>query len=154
MLTRSELQVRTCEFADLPAVQYLVDDLYASDPSTSELRPDIALTFAELGSKPDKGVLLVASTGDGTVIAYCIAIFFWSNEYAGNIIDLDEMNVLPQYRHQKVGSSMLEYLRQTYSEHLSGFCLQVSRDNTPALRFCKSHGFAVSRNEHWIAVEG
>jgi GNAT superfamily N-acetyltransferase len=152
MLIQSELHIRKCRESDLLAVQELVDDLYANDPNTVDLRPQISLTFAELDSKPDKGVLLVATNPEGLLVAYCIAIFFWSNEYAGNIIDLDEMNVLPNYRHHGIGTSLLNYLKETYRENLSGFCCQVSRENQPAIRFCRSHGFAISRNEHWIAV--
>lgn len=152
MLTQSELLFRKCTEADLDAVQALVDDLYASDPNTADLRPDVRLTFAELYAKPDKGVLLVATNDDQVVIAYCIAIFFWSNEYAGNIIDLDEMNILPAYRKQGIASSLLDYLKATYKERLSGFACQVSRDNTPAIRFCRANRFSVSRNEHWISI--
>lgn len=153
MLIQSELLFRRCIESDLDAVQALVDDLYASDPQTAELRPDVRLTFAELDAKPDKGVLLVATNNASLVVAYCVAIFFWSNEYAGNIIDLDEMNILPAYRKQGIATALLDYLKTTYKENFSGFACQVSRDNAPAIRFCKSNRFSVSRNEHWIAVE-
>lgn len=152
MSAQSKLAIRLCTASDLPAVQALVDDLYANDPNTVDLRPDVSLTFAELNAKPDKGVLLVVANEASVVVAYCIAIFFWSNEYAGNIIDLDEMNVLPEYRHKGVGRQVLSYLRETFKDKLSGFGCQVSKDNEPAIRFCKAQGFSLSRNEHWIAV--
>ncbi len=153
MLIQSELLFRKCEESDLDVVQALVDDLYANDPNTADLRPNVRLTFAELNAKPDKGVLIVATNDQDVVIAYCIAIFFWSNEYAGNIIDLDEMNIIPEYRQRGIASALLDYLKATYKENLSGFACQVSKDNAPAIRFCKSNRFSVSRNEHWIAVE-
>jgi len=142
---------RFCVEADLQAVQQLVNDLYASDPNVSDLRPDIALTFLELSRKPEKGRLVVFEK-DSQIIGYCIAIFFWSNEYAGNIVEIDELYISEHHRGSGIGTALFKWLKQTFADHLAGFSLQVAHHNKDARRLYEKLGFLSSRNEHMIRI--
>lgn len=147
----TSLLFRDCRAADLDAVQALVDDLYISDPNTPDTRPDITLTFNELERRPDKGRLIVLES-DSSVIGYCIIIFFWSNEYGGNIIDVDELCLAGARRGEGIGAKLFDWLEKEYSDNLVGFSFQVAHFNEPMLKLARKLGFEVARNQHLIKV--
>src|SRR5207253_10894766 len=82
---------------DLPAVRSFVDQMYEEDAAAHGGTPDIDLTFKELKTRPDKGRLLLIER-DGTPVGYAIIVFFWSNEYRGNSIDIDELFIAENSR--------------------------------------------------------
>jgi len=142
---------RICVESDVGRVQLLADELYDSDPNTKNIRPDLRLTYQELTGKPEKGRLIVFEA-ESEVIGYCIAIFFWSNEYRGNILEIDELYVSEKWRSTGVGTKLFGWLERTFAEEVVGFSLQVANHNKPALRFYQRLGFLPARNEHMIRL--
>ncbi|MBX9692298.1 MAG: GNAT family N-acetyltransferase [Cyanobacteria bacterium] len=140
---------RQCVEADLESVQELVNHLYESDPNTPNLHPDVSLTHKELSSKPEKGRLIVFEKSD-EIVGYCILIFFWSNEYGGNVIEIDEICIASQWRAFGIGTKLLDWIEKTFSENFSGLSLQVSNKNNAMLKFIEKMGFGESRNRHFI----
>jgi GNAT superfamily N-acetyltransferase len=136
---------------DVDALQSLADGLYASDPNTTNIRPDLRLTWSELNARPEKGRVIVFEN-EGELIGYCIAIFFWSNEYRGNILEIDELFVDENHRSSGIGTRLFTWLEHTLSDCIVGFSLQVANHNKPALKFYRKLGFLPARNEHMIRV--
>jgi ribosomal protein S18 acetylase RimI-like enzyme len=144
------LTVEVCGKDDLREVQALCDGLYSEDPNIADLRVDIVPTWKEFSEHPDKGLLLSIKDKD-TVVGYCIAIFFWSNEYSGDLIEIDELNIAENYRGYGAGTLIFAWLRDKYPL-CKGFTLQVADKNERARKWYHKLGFTVSRNQHLIWV--
>lgn len=142
---------RQCVEADLPHVQTLVDELYRDDPNTQDVSTDIRRTFAELQTRPEKGRLIVFDDG-GNVVGYCIIIVFWSNEYGGNIIDIDEICIAAQKRRSSIATDLILWLEETFKSDAVGFSLEIAHHNTAAQNLARKMGFSPVRNQHMIKI--
>lgn len=151
MSTTTTIQFRLSRESDLPLLQRFVDTLYSEDENVSGKRPDVSITFRHLQSHPDKGQLL-ALEHNGTVCGYAIIIFFWSNEYASNIIEIDELFIDEHHRGTGVGSAFFQWLRLHFKETAGGLSLQVAHKNIKAEKLYERLGFKISRNKHMFKI--
>jgi ribosomal protein S18 acetylase RimI-like enzyme len=127
--------------------------MYEVDPNTQDVKADVGLTFLEFEQRPEKGRLIVFDD-DGNVVGYCIIIFFWSNEYGGNIIDIDEICVARERRRSSLATDLIVWLEKTFSTEAVGFTLEIAHHNKAAESLVKKMGFAPVRNQHMIKVSG
>lgn len=141
------LVIRDCKKADLPALQPLVDELYLTDTGPDAEIPDVQLTYKALKASPKKGRLLVFEQG-GELIGYAIIIFFWSNEFAGDIVEIDEILVIDEARGMGVATRFFQWLTREYKGVAKGWSLQVKPSNKAALRLYEGLGFRYSANWH------
>ena len=148
----ADIVFRTCTERDLPAVQGLVEQLYAGLRGAVPVHTDISLTYRELTGKPDKGRVIVFESA-GRLIGYGIIIFFWSNEYSGDVIEIDELFVAEDRRSLGAATQFFSWLFSTFGARSSGFALQVSRKNLDALRLYKRLGFSESPNLHLLRID-
>lgn len=79
-----------------------------------------------------------------TTIGLRIAHRFWSNELGGNICEVDELFVVPEYRSQGFGKSLFEAIAQgdLWPTPIIGMALGVTPDNVRARRLYERLGFA------------
>jgi GNAT superfamily N-acetyltransferase len=78
-------------------------------------------------------------------------VFFWSNEFSGDIIEIDEMVVDEKYRGLGIGKAFFLWLDSTFCG-CRGFALQTSLKNEMARRLYESVGFVASRNRYFIKL--
>lgn len=142
---------REAKDSDIGTIQSMVDNLYDGDPATKGICADVSLTYRHFFSYPEKGRLIVIQNGD-QIIGYCIVVFFWSNEYQGNIIEIDEMYIGENYRGRGICAKLFEWLEQEFEADLAGFALQCSENNLAAMSATKKLGFMPSRNKHMIRL--
>lgn len=142
------LTIRSATRADLFAVQNLVEELYSEDANCRHANPSIFLTYQEFKKRPDKGTLVVFDAGDD-LAGYAILIFFWSNEYRSNLIEIDELFVKNQFRGQGLGQAFFQWLETEFPNE-AGLTLQVAHANPRAKQLYEKLGFSVSRNIHMI----
>jgi GNAT superfamily N-acetyltransferase len=143
---------RTAGDGDLVLLRRLMDELYSEDPNIASLpRPDISLTMREFRAHPEKGRLVLLEC-DGTPCGYAILVFFWSNEYGNNIIEIDEVFVDSDFRGRGIGGKFFSWLRSEFADSSAGWTLQVSHKNEDARRLYERLGFKSSRNEHMICI--
>lgn len=133
---------RRCVTDDLPIVEAMVSELYATDIGESDTSsPNIRLTFETLSKRPDCGEIIVFEW-NGKVIGYAILIFVWSNEFNGFFLDVDEVYVCESARGKGVAKSFFKWLESEHSDRsVVAFSLQVSATNLDALRLYESIGF-------------
>jgi ribosomal protein S18 acetylase RimI-like enzyme len=131
---------------DLPAFCDMVNGLYTED--TSPLRPgteNARNTFAELEKHPEKGRILIFESA-GQTAGYAILIHFWSNEYGGNKIIIDEIFVLPEFRGRGFARAFFRYLQSAYPLPAQALELEVTPDNARARKLYESLGFRPAKN--------
>jgi len=106
--------------------------------------------LAELRTNPVRGKALVLEL-DGHAEGYALLISFWSNEYGGEVCNVDEIYIRPMQRKKGHGKELIRYLLKTtplWSRRPAPIELEVSPQNTRARALYKSLGFRPSRNMH------
>lgn len=146
------IDIRDSQSADLDALQKLVNSLYLEDSRPGMVHiPEIQATFRELQRHPEKG-RLISFVRAGKVVGYCILINFWSNEYSGDIIEVDEIFVDKSNRGCGIGSQLFDWLEKESGSNAVGFSLQVTPSNARARSLYEKLGFSLSPNNHFIKL--
>lgn len=136
--------------SDADIVSGMMKGLYSEDPSGKPMTDEKVLkTFEELTSKPERGTIWVIEK-DSALVGYSITINYWSNEYGGNILFLDELYILPSHRRSGIGSELIKYLREQRPNGAVAILLEVHPDNINASSFYRSAGFHRSRYDHFV----
>jgi len=127
----------------------MIHELYGEDPSTKRITDKkISQTIRELRCNPNKGKIVVFAK-ENVIIGYSILIFYWSNEYGGDVLHIDELYVKPEHRGYGVATQFFRKLLR--SEHGAvALQLEVTPSNKRALNYYKRLGFKKTRNLHLI----
>jgi GNAT superfamily N-acetyltransferase len=146
-----EINFRRCRPEDLNQIRSFVSSMYVEDADAhAGTVGDIDLTFRELDSKPDKGQLIVIEKNND-LIGYAILIFFWSNEFHGDVIDIDELFIASDHRGGGAGKAFFIWLSQTFPK-AAAWSLQVSHANSRAAKLYENLGFTTTRNRHMLKL--
>lgn len=133
--------------SDESAISELIFNLYEEDPNYKKVSPEkIKKTFEMLRTQPERGNILVMELKQ-EIIGYAILINYWSNEFGGNILNIDELFIKKEYRAQGIGTDFIKYLAQSKFGESVALELEVTPENTPALRLYKRLGFKVYKNQ-------
>lgn len=124
----------------------LVLDLYRDDISGKPMTEQkIRNTIAMLTAKPDLGTILIIENGD-VAVGYAILINFWSNEYGGIMLNIDELYIAPPHRSKGFSTAFIRYLTETRFNNAVALQLEVSPKNHSARRLYDSLGFTPHPN--------
>ena len=124
----------------------LVLDLYAGDISGKPMTEQkIRNTIATLTARPGLGSILMIENGDETV-GYAILINFWSNEYGGIMLNIDELYVAPVHRAKGFATAFVRHLAESRFNNAVALQLEVSPKNRSARRLYDSLGFTPHPN--------
>ncbi len=127
----------------------MVHALYSEDPSPQ--KPGIEntrLTFQEFEKHPEKGRIIIFENVND-IAGYAILVHFWSNEYGGNKIFIDEIFVLPSFRGQGIAKSFFQYLETDFPMPAVALELEVTPDNSAARRLYERLGFRPAKNTYF-----
>jgi GNAT superfamily N-acetyltransferase len=102
-------------------------------------------TVHELNCHPEKGTVFVIEKGND-LVGYAIVINYWSNEYGGNILNIDELYLLPAHRRQGIARDFIGLLERVAPAGTIAMQLEVARANKGACGFYKKIGFTVRSN--------
>ena len=105
---------------------------------------NIESTVDELARHPEKGTVFVIERGND-LAGYAILINSWSNEYGGNILNIDELYLLPAHRRQGIASDFIGLLSRVVPAGTVAMQLEVAHSNKSASLY-KKLGFRVCRN--------
>ena len=120
--------------------------LYAEDAPSSGYTPrNFRATIDHLLAHPDHGRVVLLTEGS-SVRGYALLIPFWSNEFGGTVLFVDEMFVIPEARNRGIGRSFFKFLHQTRPFEAVALALEVSPGNAGALRLYESLGFRRQKN--------
>ena len=124
----------------------MMQALYAEDKS--ELPVDqsrFAIHVETLVAKPSTGRIVLFRQGE-LLCGYALLIPYWSNEFGGTVLFVDEMFVIPEVRNRGIGRSFFKSLDQARPFEAVALALEVSPGNSGALRLYESLGFRQQRN--------
>lgn len=131
---------------DKEVVARMIVDLYTEDPTLKTItEASIEKTFDAFEKHPDRGVIMVLEV-EKKIIGYAILANFWSNEFGGNIVIIDELFVQKEYRGQGIATHFLTYLRDTKFCDSVALQLEVTPDNKRARKLYESLGFVAHKN--------
>lgn len=122
--------------------------LYREDPEGELMNEEkIRRTIEETKVHPDKvGIYMFKNQREN--IGYAILVHCWSNEYGGNIVNIDELYVTEAYRSKGVATGFIEFAGRL--EKTVALQLEVTPSNQRALTYYERMGFAPSANTHLL----
>ncbi len=133
---------------DLAELEQMILALYREDPPGEKMSlQKIRRTVQELLSHPEKGNINIFCVDDA-VVGYGIVIYYWSNDYGGNIASIDEFYVKPLWRGKGIGTSFLEHVATGNANNLKGIQVEVTPANQEALALYSRKGFSPMPNLH------
>ena len=104
-------------------------------PSTIEL----------LLEEPSRGRIVLFTKGE-SIHGYSLLIPYWSNEFGGTILWVDELFVVSKSRNCGIGHRFFEFLDRERPFNAVAIALEVSPVNVRAHRFYESLGFSQRSN--------
>jgi ribosomal protein S18 acetylase RimI-like enzyme len=87
---------------------------------------------------------------ENRILGYAILINFWSNEYGGIILTIDELLVIPAYRGKGIGTAFIQFLMNSRYNDFVALKLEVLPYNQRALRLYESLGFQKADRDHLV----
>ncbi|MCC6711077.1 MAG: GNAT family N-acetyltransferase [Candidatus Pacebacteria bacterium] len=124
----------------------LIMNLYQEDQCGKPMSLEkIELTLKNLNKNPSMGEIILIKN-DQQIIGYSILINFWSNEYGGNILTIDELYIEPNYRSKKIGTNFINYLKNTKYNQAVALQLETTPTNLRANSLYKNLGFEPAEN--------
>lgn len=133
--------------SDETAVTALIHRLYAEDHSIKPMSDEkIGRTLRHLQAHPSLGKVIVFDA-EGQVIGYSILINFWSNEYGGNILYIDELYIAESHRGQGIGTQFIQQVARGRFGEAVALQLEVTGTNPDARRLYSRLGFETHKND-------
>jgi GNAT superfamily N-acetyltransferase len=124
--------------------------LYIEDHCAEKMNPgkiDSSLSFFR--EHPDLGEFLMICLND-KVIGYCLLTNYYSNEYGGRMVMIDEFYIDAAFRGQGLGSAFLKKMMIENKRGAVAYQLEVFYGNENALRLYKKLGFQDHKRHHLI----
>ena len=143
------INFRICAESDLGIVREYVKSLYQKDPPGREITAEkFDRTFWEFTNKPDKGQIVVFSQGN-LIVGYAIMVFYWSNEYGGDFIEIDELFIDEDYRGNGIATAFFEWLERSWHQQAIALSIQVTPANDLAHSFYQPNNLYDRTNPLW-----
>lgn len=128
----------------------MIVSLYREDPEGESINEEkIKRTIAESRNNPGKlRIYMFRQENDN--VGYAILVYFWSNEYGGDIINIDELYVKETCRNQGIGTEFLSFVERM--DNKAALQLETTPSNSRALGYYRRLGFVPSGNTHLMLV--
>ena len=135
------MQARRVTKEDKTIFCTMVSDFYTSNAVDHTINPEnIQQTFLQAAEhNPTFEALLLEARGQ--VVGYALLPLYWSNEFGGNVLFLDELYIKPEYRGNGYGKQFFTMLEQEYSDRYKCIRLEVTPVNEGAIRLYRRLGF-------------
>lgn len=142
------LQYQPFEEQFRDALYNLIFGLYQADAAGEEMTSEkIERSIEAFQINPSLGHIILVLF-DNQPIGYALLINYWSNEYSGIIMFIDEFYIDSPYRSKSIGTQFLNHLINERFTYAVAFALEVMPDNTRAQEMYKRCGFAPDGRTH------
>lgn len=144
------IKYRKFKSSDKKIVAGLIKDFYKELPGIRGIDDKkINRTFLAFAADSGKGNILVIGKGK-IIIGYALLANFWSNEWGGNVLFLDEIYLKPEFRGQGIGKNFINYLIKKKYNRATAIQLEVAPHNKKARALYKAIGFKPYQNEYLL----
>jgi GNAT superfamily N-acetyltransferase len=124
----------------------MMKSLYDEDPFAPHARHDqFPRTLHHLLASPATG-RVVLFLEQNAIRGYALLIPFWSNEFGGNVVVIDEIYVQPTSRNRGIARAFFAFVADKKPFNAVALGLEVSPDNHAARRLYTSLGFTPRTN--------
>jgi len=103
------------------------------------------LTIDFFLANPSRGRIVLFREGDA-LRGYALLVPYWSNEFGGPLVVVDELFVTPEARNRGIARNFFRSLGKERPFEAVALALEVNPRNSGALRLYQSLGFACRRN--------
>jgi GNAT superfamily N-acetyltransferase len=135
---------------DTSEVLAMMRGLYAEDPPAVPVdHRQFSRTLELLLAEPCRGAVIIFEEA-AVLRGYAILIPYWSNEYGGTLLFVDEIFVKPAYRCHGIAHRFFEHVAANRPFDAVAVALEVSPANQRAQRLYASIGFSDRRNSTLI----
>jgi ribosomal protein S18 acetylase RimI-like enzyme len=136
---------RVAMISDDEAIVSMCMALNAEDPGPAPVRPDqMRRTLIKLREEPNRGRAVVCEV-DGRAAGYALVISFWSNELGGDVCNIDELFVAPEYRGRGLATALFDQLsdrgQSLWPVRPAALALEVTPQNERARTLYERMGF-------------
>ena len=128
----------------------MIMELYESTPGW--MTPEkIDKTLSRLALHQETGKMLIFEQ-DHQVVGYALLASYWSNEFGGMVLIIDELVVKAAYRNLRISTRFFTFLfeRKLYNE--TAYMLEVALTNHKAAAFYKRMGFLNFKTKHQLRM--
>ncbi|MBI3724595.1 GNAT family N-acetyltransferase [bacterium] len=149
MTSRHECSLRPATREDLPRLE-----AWSRDFEHGRLgAPFIASTLAAFERAPERGEVLIVER-ERKPLGYAILVSFWSNEFRGEALLLDELYVAPEHR-GGTGARVLELIEErARRRRIRHLALEVLPGESRVARLYERAGFTTSNRSLYKKVLG
>tara|TARA_A100000171_G_scaffold52838_1_gene73526 strand:- start:9020 stop:9484 length:465 start_codon:yes stop_codon:yes gene_type:complete len=143
------MKVRFDQFDDSQKneLSEMIKSLYSEDSNGEPINDQkIEKTISYFWKYPQHGKIVIFSF-NGLTIGYSILINYWSNEYGGCLLQIDELYIRKNFRSHGIGTAFIQYLTNNYKETSKAVLLEVSPSNKMAYKFYIKNGFTEVENQ-------
>ncbi|TPG92101.1 GNAT family N-acetyltransferase [Brevibacillus laterosporus] len=147
-----DIKVRDYLDADYNEFLEMVSSLYSKDLEGQPMnRTKVNATINECKKNPQK-VRIIILLNNNEIIGYSILVYFWSNEYGGNILFIDELYVKEDSRSRGIGAYFLNCIEKM--DNIVALQLETNPSNKRVFNYYTRLGFEVVGNTQLIKTKG
>ncbi len=152
-MTDTPILFRWAIAEDFEEVAAMIKQLYAADACTMGEIPDnhMASTFEAFLNDSKLLDIYVFELG-GAIVGYATVTWFWSNEFGGKALVLDELFVKSGFRSTGIGKTFIAFMRDYYQD-AAVFILEVAPSNEKARKLYEMLGFRDLKTRHMFLTK-
>jgi predicted N-acetyltransferase YhbS len=149
------LTFRSYQTADFNELKTMIFELYADDKATtvgSMSVENVVKTIERLQKSPSELEIVVFTIQD-QIVGYALLTWFWSNEFGGRMLMIDELLVKESFRNQGIASRFFDHLfsEKRYGE--VGYLLEVGTAKKKTAAFYERMGFQGFNTKHLFRLD-
>lgn len=140
--------VRPYTESDRELLKNMIMNLYTEDPEGLPMNiSKIEHTIGHFLSNPSSGSIdMILSEED--VIGYGIKVNYYSNEFSGNIVHIDELFINQEFRSKGAGEFYVKHIIDDIE--CRAVMIETTKNNERAKSFYIKLGFIQSENSHFL----
>jgi ribosomal protein S18 acetylase RimI-like enzyme len=149
-----DISYKPFEAQYVPELKTMIHALYLADGEPEKMTDEkISLTVTFLSIHPGHGEIILFCN-ETEVVGYAILINYWSNEFGGNVLHIDELFVKEAFRNQRIGTEFIHHLIRSGYNNCRALSLEVVSLNDRALALYRRLGFRPAPNRTLRYVVG
>lgn len=138
------MTIRNITAADKEALKPMVFGLYEEDDLDTEMTDEIFDRNVYQALKNNESLRIVIFEANGKPAGYSMLMKQWAGDIGGWLLMIDELYVNKDFRGHGLATHFFDWLDKEYSNAVSMFYLETSRDNESARRLYRKMGFKES----------